>query len=119
MKPRGDQAKSPRDSDPTRETSPDHVIQGERPRTRLGRRRRLPADTGTRDHWHGAAEAEPEPDPVRTPVVSPDLPDNGRISRRVDGLRTRTGVEAFWHTKSELALDRNCALVSADEHGEA
>ncbi len=64
-------------------------------------------------------QAEPEPDPVRTPVVSPDLPDNGRISRRVDGLRTRTGVEAFWHTKSELALDRNCALVSADEHGEA
>ena len=25
----------------------------------------------------------------------------------------------FWHAESELALDRDCALVSADEHGEA
>ena len=25
----------------------------------------------------------------------------------------------FWHAESELALDRDCALVSTDEHGEA
>ena len=26
---------------------------------------------------------------------------------------------AFWYAESELAMDRDCALVSTDEHGEA